>query len=93
MPRTTVDLEVPILDELRTLSRREGRSLGKVISALVAEALAHRRAGTARRPLEWVAKPLGARLDVADKAALLAVLEQEDRDRLAGHGTDGAGGE
>lgn len=92
MPRTTVDLEAPLLENLKALGHREGLSLGKVISELVAEALAHRRAQAGREPppFEWIAKPLGARIDVADKEALWAILEEEDRARLGRSGASAA---
>ncbi len=87
-----MDIEGPILQQLKTLGRREGRPLGKLISELVAEALAYRRAGREAAPrLEWISKPMHAPLDWADKDALDAVLTRGDRQKLAG--ADGAPGD
>jgi hypothetical protein len=85
VPRTTVDIEGPILHQLKALGRREGRPLGKLISELVAEALAHRRARqeSAAPRLEWISKPMRAPIDWADEDALDVLLARGDRERLA----------
>ncbi|MBI3969965.1 MAG: hypothetical protein HY332_01640 [Chloroflexi bacterium] len=87
MPRTTVDIEAPILRELKALGQRERRPLGKLISVLVAEALARRNE---RRPapprLAWISKPMHATVDWTDTDALEAILEQDDREKLAAAG-------
>jgi L-aminopeptidase/D-esterase-like protein len=38
--RTSIDIDVPILREIRAVREREGRSLGAIISELLSEALA-----------------------------------------------------
>ena len=85
MPRTTVDIEGPILHQLKALGRREGRPLGKLISELVAEALAHRRARreSAAPRLEWISKPMRASVDWADTDALDALLTRDEQENLA----------
>jgi hypothetical protein len=40
MPRTTLDIDAPLLAELRKLQKEQRRSLGKIVSQLLAEALA-----------------------------------------------------
>jgi hypothetical protein len=79
MPRTTVNIDAPILRDLRRLQKREGKSLGRLISDLLAQAL---RQHEERRPVPpafgWVSRPMGARVDLADKEAVRAVLEQEE---------------
>ena len=39
MARITIDIDAPILRELKRLQKREHRSLGKLFSQLLAEAL------------------------------------------------------
>jgi hypothetical protein len=75
MTRTTVDIDGPVLREVRALQQREGRSLGKVISQLLAEALAQHRAPTPPVPLAWTSRPMGALVDLEDKEALYAALD------------------
>jgi hypothetical protein len=77
MGRTTLNLDEPLLEELRELQRKEGKPLGNLVSELVAEALAHRARGRAKpRELLWIAKAMGARIDISDKEALYAVLDE-----------------
>jgi len=81
MPRTTLDIETPILEELRALQQKEQRSMGKLASELLAEGLTARKANSQKRgapKLAWISKPMGpARVDIEDKAALWAVLDQD----------------
>lgn len=81
MARTTVDIDGPILGEVKKLQKHDGRSLGKVVSELLAEALASRRQPTAAAPLEWVSRPMRALVDLGDKDALYAALDEPDRAR------------
>ncbi len=68
--RTTIDIDDPILKELKRLQRRERKSSGRLVSYLLAQSLAK---DPERKQLEfrWVAKSMGARVDLADKKALL----------------------
>jgi hypothetical protein len=78
--RTTIDIDTPMLDELRALGQREGKSLGRLVSDLLAAALATRRCRADQRgepALEWVARPMGARVDLADREAILDAMEEE----------------
>lgn len=78
MPRTTLDIDASILKELKAIQRREGRGLGRIVSQLLAEAISHRRAAVTPPRLEWTSAPMGARVDLTDKVALHAALEQDD---------------
>ena len=85
MARTTVDIDAPILNELKRLQRREGKSLGRLISDLLADALARRRASEGRpATFRWVSRPMRARIDLSDKEALHAALESEARVSASG---------
>ena len=78
--RTTIDIDDPILKELKRLQRREGKSLGRLVSDLLAESLASaRRASPGAPPFEWIAKPMGARIDLTDKHALLDAMDEQAR--------------
>lgn len=78
MPRTTVDIDGPVLREVRGLQRREGRSLGKVISELLAEALVERKKRRPAPHFEWISRPMGALVDLSDKEALYAALDRDE---------------
>ena len=74
--RTTIDIDDPILKDLKRMQRREGKSLGRLVSDLLAQALAtERRAPPPPPSFRWIAKPMRARVDLADKHALLDVLD------------------
>jgi hypothetical protein len=55
--RTTIDFDDPILKEIKQLQRREGKSSG--------------RAPASKQEFLWIAKPMGARVDLGDTRALL----------------------
>jgi hypothetical protein len=76
MPRTTLDIDAPILRDLKALQRKEGKSLGRVVSDLLAEALTRRLEEPAPRPFAWEAGPMGARVDLEDKEAVRAILDE-----------------
>lgn len=83
--RTTLDLDGPILQDLKRLQKEEGKSLGRLASDLLAQALAVRRArGAPARRFEWVSREMRARIDLTDKEALHDVL---DRDGHGGEST------
>ncbi len=76
MARTTVDIEASVLRELKRLQKREGKSLGQLISELVAGALAHEEGiSEEARPFKWTSRPMGARVDLEDKEAVRAALD------------------
>ena len=39
MPRTTIDIDAPILRDLKRRQKQEGKSLGRLVSDLLAQAL------------------------------------------------------
>ena len=86
MPRTTLDIDPPILRDLKRLQKREGKSLGRLVSDLLARAL-HQRDARSPGPssFRWIARSMRARVDLADKDALYEALDRHDRPRRASH--------
>jgi hypothetical protein len=75
--RTTIDLEAPVLEELKRVQQEEGVSLGKLASRLLADALDFRRKKTAKPlKLSWITGRMGALVDLSDKDAVYRVLDQ-----------------
>lgn len=73
--RTTIDIDDPILRDLKRLQQREGKSLGRLVSDLLAQSLATQRAAPAE-PVRLVEQQgHGARLDLRDKDALWDALD------------------
>lgn len=75
--RTTIDIAAPILDELKRIKREDGGTLGELINGLLAEGLKRRRPEVAARGLTWISQPMGARVDLDDKEAVYAVLDDD----------------
>lgn len=77
MPRTTIDIDAPILHDLKRLQKRERKSLGRLVSDLLAQALgSHGARAPERREFSWVSRAMGARVDLEDKEAVHAVLDR-----------------
>ena len=78
MPRTTVNIDAPVLRDLKRLQKREGKPLGQLISELLAHALGLQRQQRAGDDaFAWTARPMRARVDLADKEAVQAVLDRD----------------
>jgi len=75
--RTTLDIEAPILREVKALHEREGRSMGAVVSELLAEALARRRTTRAPPSFRWTSRDMRSLVDLSDKEAVYAALDAE----------------
>jgi hypothetical protein len=62
--RTTIDIDDPILKEVKKLRKTEGKSLGRLISNLLAQALQARKAsGPKHKQPRWISRGMGACLD------------------------------
>ena len=77
--RTTVDIEAPVLDELRRLQKREGGTLGALVSRLLAKALTDHARSKRASAFRWISRPMQARVDLDDKDAVYAILDRPDR--------------
>ena len=77
--RTTLDIDDPVLREVKAIHEREGRSMGAVVSELLAEALAGRRSPRTRPSFRWISRDMKALVDLADKEAVYAALDAERR--------------
>lgn len=73
--RTTLDIDTPILREVKALHEREGRSMGAVVSELLAEALARRSSTRARPSFRWTSRDMTPLIDLSDKDAIYAALD------------------
>ena len=79
--RTTIDIDDPVLRDLKRLQKREGKSLGRLVSDLLVIALAQSRDGEPAPPdFQWVSRDMGPRLDLADRDALHDVMDEPTGD-------------
>jgi hypothetical protein len=82
MTRTTLNLDGPVLADLKRLQRKEGKLLGDLASELLAAAIATRKNVAAPAPrLQWAAHPMGVLVDIDDKEALFAALDDRHAKR------------
>ena len=76
--RTTLDIEKPVLNELKKLQRKTHQSLGKLASSLLAEALKRQSAMDLEHRKEpsfnWHSRAMGARVDIQDKDAVYRAM-------------------
>lgn len=80
MARTTVDIDTPVLRDLKRIQKKEKKSLGRLVSDLLAEALVRRQ--TRRRQsvrLRWTSQDMRALVDITDKEMLYAALDKPKR--------------
>jgi hypothetical protein len=75
--RTTLDIAAPILREIKALHEREGRSMGAVVSELLAEALARRRPTRVPPTFCWISRPMKSLVNLSDKEAVYAALDAD----------------
>jgi hypothetical protein len=75
MPRTTLDIDAAVLRELKRRRQKDNKTLGELVSELLARALADEPADEKLPPLEWTSKPLGLKVDLEDKEAVWKVLD------------------
>lgn len=76
MARTTVDIDASVLRELKKRQERERKTLGQLISELVAKALESEDDPAAPPTFTWISKDLQPRIDLEDKDALWSVLDE-----------------
>lgn len=76
--RTTLDIEKPVLAELKKLQQKTHQSLGKLASSLLGEALKQRSAEGMKSgeapSFTWQVRDMKARVDLQDKDALYRAM-------------------
>jgi hypothetical protein len=76
MSRTTIDIDPTVLRALKARQRREGKTLGRLVSELLSTAM--EAAGDEPRPpapLAWSSRPMRALVDLDDPEALRRALD------------------
>ena len=73
MARTTLDIDATVMRELRRRQAAEGKTIGALVSELLAAALAVPQESPP--PFSWTAKPMSAIVDLEDKDAVFAALD------------------
>ena len=77
--RTTLDIDAPVLRELKQLQKRERKTLGRLVSDLLADALGRRRTKLVKMAaFRWTTRAMRPKLDITDKDTLYAALDGVD---------------
>lgn len=74
MARTTIDIEPSVLAELKRRQRREGKTLGRLVSEMLSDGLA----GNLPEPPEpfvWRTRSMSARVDLEDTEAVRRAMD------------------
>ena len=74
MTRTTLNLDPDVLRALKRRQRREGKSLGVLVSEMLAPGL--REEAPELPPLRWTSRRMRARIDLEDKEAVRRALDE-----------------
>jgi len=77
--RTTINIDDPILKEIKGLQNKEGRAIGKIISQLLVEALAQRKTPKETPKLEWISRPMHNLVNLSDKEAVYFILDRAEK--------------
>ena len=77
--RTTLDIDTPILKELKRIQKKRSVSMGRLVSDLLASALRTPSTEAAQKdqPFKWNVKAMGARVDLADRDALYDLMDKD----------------
>lgn len=76
MPRTTVSIDASVLRALKERARKEGKSLGQVISEIAAVALRDKQGAHKPASVKWKSRALEAKVDLEDKEAVREALDR-----------------
>lgn len=74
--RTTIDIDASLLRELKARKERDGKTLGRLVSEMIARCLADEDHEVPAEDLRWPSKALHPRLDIGDKDALWRALDR-----------------
>ena len=72
--RTTIDIDAPILEDLKRLQKKERKSLGRLVSDLLADALNSKALDASAKQFEWPVSEGKLLVDLLDKDALWKIL-------------------
>ena len=76
MPRTTIDIDPSVLRDLKRRQRREGKTLGRLVSELLTAAMSGDNQ-IPEAPFVWTTRSMTARIDLEDKEAVRRALDEK----------------
>ena len=79
MARTTIDIDDTILKEIKAIQKKEGRSMGKIVSQLLAEALIEQKNSVKTPRFKWISRQMRSLVDLSDKDEVYRVLDRDPK--------------
>ena len=79
MTHTTIEIDDPTLNEIRAIQKKEGQSIGKIVSQLHAEALIKQKTSAKTPGFRRISRPMRARVDLADKEKVYRILDWDPK--------------
>ena len=77
MPRTTLNIDSSVLEELKRRQGALGLPLGDLVSKLLAEALTESQTAPPKPDFSWSTAPMEARVDLEDSEAVHRLLDPQ----------------
>lgn len=71
-----MDIDASVLKELKRRQKGRGKSLGRLVSELLARALAESGGPKKAAGFRWISRPMNERIDLVDKEALYAAMDK-----------------
>ncbi|MGB0679368.1 MAG: hypothetical protein ACPGUV_06880 [Polyangiales bacterium] len=71
-----MDIDAPVLSELKALAKGRGVSLGKLVTEMTAVMLRQQHKPTTAVPFCWQSQSMEAQIDLTDREALWAALDE-----------------
>ena len=82
--RTTLDIDAPILADLKRLGQAQHIPMGRLVSELLGRALREAKPRhPARVKFAWIGKPMNAKVDLAYREALYEAMDGEGKALVA----------
>lgn len=78
--RTTIDIDAPVLADLKRLGQDRHIPMGRLVSELLGRALREAEPlRPARVAFAWIERPMNAKVDLADREALYEAMDGEGK--------------
>ena len=78
--RTTLDIDAPILADLKRLGQARHMPMGRLASEMLGRALRERTAHPKKKvEFTWIDRPMNAKVDIADREAMYDAMDGEGK--------------
>ncbi len=78
--RTTINIDNPILEELKRLGKSKKKTVSSLVNELLATSLKQhdmKQSSDSKPQLSWNSRPMEALVDIEDKDALFRALDRD----------------